>query len=1441
MAEAPAGGPSSFDPQAAIAKHAAVTQSGNATDATTIARVESAIQHSPMGWLQSVLGQTESRASSEQAGVQADVAKNQQLVDENKDKAPKNAGPPPAPGKPAHPAVPQPSASSAGGTHVAHKSEGGTEPVGSMAIPGQHAAAKAAAPAGTAPAAAPAPNLAAAVAGAGGDDTKLDGILNAYTPKAPQSTAMIGRIKQMGDVAQGFNNQLSVYVAQGGAVEQAVAKASNFLGVGKDAGAVWANNPYRKMGGILGGIMTGLEAVKSVANIVGSIAGKLGLVLTVVGLLGMIFPPIGIAIEGIARLLNVIGIICEAITIVMSGILTGLNGVVLAKQIASNASAEEKAASADLMLGEANEAAGGLINLAMIFGPRFSKGLTANSKGIVAALFKRAKATIGQITQKISANMSGFANRIIRRMGFGGASMERDLGGNWKSTGMLANMKNSKAGKAFFSAPGKLEEWQDYSMAKWGNTKFARGLDRVGAWSGSAARKLDVEESIGGFAERQGARVGNFGKDWKVTKGLNEAAENVERDTRKAAMRAAAADETNLEEERWRRQMGRRQAAGNPDHIRNEAAEKKYIAARKDKIMQQREAGFELSEQKREATERLEKVRDARYERVNEDYANNEINKASGKDYRSQYMDRLHNSRSERYTLEEKFKTSEEERTALLAKAKRTAEENTSLTQLNQKLAPLDAARTRNDMYERDLSGVAAGGGEVRRPEYKNWHDVYTNAREAADSFSEMLDWDQQESSWKALEKYDLRKAHKYKANKGGAGKQAEGAGGGGTFGDIEVDARRENEDSLTEFVRASPKPSSVGTQVRSMLGKIATRRPGRAAPNATANAPVSAATAASPTPAARPSPVNAPTNATEAQPANAAPNKASGHEAVASPAVDTAAATLAAAPSPEAGAAALAGPAPAAKDDAAADAAAGDALPYWPSLLPEFDKATHEFGYMRNVAVEFRNAQITGKQKAVDTLAIYGQYENYAKLRQASASKNAAGAQQTGQSIQENVAQSSTSESSAAEGQGKQQQAQGAAQDKAATDLPEPEVHGFWDRIFGQFKIYVRNKAAAIFGWIQEQVASVILKGLCGVSMGDLKDYAGALRRQQQSAHGVAEGAVASSTKAESTTVKLGSDANKEAQSAADTISECDRNITDADQFMNDLSSFEQQLAEEKAHAQAFIAQLHAEVHAQQQRQRQAQVGDAANAGPGAGPSAASIDGPTIGPAPAEAAPTPVGAGPYEDLHETDPHDESAIGEVRAAAGLVSTDADLLATQLETQAADYQDQLRMVSTNRTGKSQDGEEIAGPAKKQSAQLVAEFKHYTATTKQQMQSFDAMSVDPSSTSQIADTIIQAAEQLDAHYAQSQQQLDALFSSAYAGIKGGQHSLTSRVLGGDNVVSRANKLGNGATDAVDAKLNDSDKPLAAPDPKSHTAPSAPGPVIDDAPISSGPQLA
>jgi len=147
------------------------------------------------------------------------------------------------------------------------------------------------------------------------------------------------------------------------------------------------------------------------------------------------------------------------------------------------------------------------------------------------------------------------------------------------------------------------------------------------------------------------------------------------------------------------------------------------------------------------------------------------------------------------------------------------------------------------------------------------------------------------------------------------------------------------------------------------------------------------------------------------------------------------------------------------AKEAPNADATdAGEALPYWPALLPEFDQASHDFGWMRKTAVEFKKAQIEGKQKAVNTLAVYGRYKEYAQARAAAAAKNQQGAQQTGAATQQNVAHASQTEGQAGQGEAKQAQAKGAASDKAATDLPEPASTGFWGNILGAVKRWAKT-----------------------------------------------------------------------------------------------------------------------------------------------------------------------------------------------------------------------------------------------------------------------------------------------------------------------------------------------------------------------------------------------
>lgn len=1347
MAESPGGGGKHLDPQSAIARHAAITQADTAGDVAIIARVEGAIQHSPMGWLQKVLGEADSKAASERSQVQGKLDEQKQAIADNKKDAPKDAGHPPASGNAVHPAVPQPAAAGAQTASAAH------HPAATAAHPHAHLHAAPGAPA-TAPAPAakaspmppPAPaTIMAAVSGAS-SDSQLDAILNAYQPKNQETTAMLGRIKQMGDVAQGFNGQIDQYIAQGGAVEHGIAKAANFLKVGKDVSAVWATNPYRKMHGVLGGMMTGLSAVRQVCELVGTIAGKVGLVLTVVGLLGMIFPPIGVAVSGLARILNVIAIVCSAVSMVLSGILTGLNGVSLAKQISAGATAEEKAATADLMMSEANETASEVGNMAMVFGPRFMKGLLGNSKGLVSGLFRRAKATIGRISLKLTTNVSHFANRIARRLGMGGVGFER-ANGAWKDTGLVARTKesfaSSRVGKAFYGAPKHLEAIQDKLMARYGNTRIARGLDRVGAWSGSVADRFDLEEHLGKGSERLGGAVGGIGHSTSVGRSVVAAADQAELDTRKAAMHAEMRDATHLEEQRWQRALAARRAE-NPAHLHDAAAERKFIGAQKDKVRLEHEARFEEAEKKRLVDQRIEKIRAERYDRSTSEFVENKRNPFSGENARDEYMNSVHETRARRYELEKQLEHQDEERRALLGKTTRSAEEETKLQGLNKQLQPLDDARRLNKLRERELVGMAAGTEEAAEPEINSWWDVAKVAKEKADPALDLMYWKKEDAAWESAEKFNANKPLKW--DKKGAKSNSEAAGGKKSFDEIEADERHAQAEDFSNFVRRAPRSSSVSSQVRGVLSPITSRVPA---------APVSRA----PTPG-------------PAKPPSAASTVAS--TPAAAPAVDVPPVVPQVVPQADAPASE---PAAAAPDTATADAGGAEVLPYWPALVPELDHAAQQFDWMRKVAVEFRKGQIEGKQKAVDTLAVYGRYKEYAKLRQQAAQAHQQSSNETRKDVQDNVNNATQGQQHAAQGEQKQGEAKGAAQDRAAVDLPEPESRGFWDRILGSIKRWAKNKAAQVFGWIQETIASVVLKGLCGVSMGDLREYAGALRRQQLAAHGVADGAAQTAGHAEQSSIKLGATANKESQAAADAIGECDRNIVDADQFMQDITSFEQQLAEEKAHAQAFIAQIQAAVHTEQAQKQKAAAQQGAQAPGGPQPAGSVVTTPAVEPAGPDA---PDAGGASAGEPETD------VGHIRAASSLVSSSAESMTSQLEAHAEAYQSDFALALTNRTGKDAAGKDLQDPAKKGAKQIIETFKEHASEIRRDMEGLHHMSLDPSTTRQIADTIIQAADHLEADFHESQQALDDLFARTYQAIKDGKHTLKNRILEGDNAI-------------------------------------------------------
>ncbi|MBA3455521.1 MAG: hypothetical protein H0T42_20680 [Deltaproteobacteria bacterium] len=1403
--------PTAPNPQAAIAKHAAITQSGAAGDAAIVQRIETSIRNSPMGWLQAQFGEVNSKAASEQSQVNSKVAEQKDLVASNAKDAPADAGSPPTLGAATRPSVSTPSsAGQKGGGPSQPKSPGGGAPAKSKKIPGKGVQK------GGAGAHAATPGDLAGQLGGAANDAQIDGMLNAYSPKSPQPTEMISRIKQMQGVANGFRGQLDVYVAQGGAVESALAGAANFFGVGKDASAIWATNPYRQMHGFMGGVMTGLSGLKSVTSLVGSICGKLGLILTVIGLLGMIFPPIGAAVSGIARILNVVGIICDAVSLVISGILTGLNGVVLAQQIASGASAEEKAATADLMMSEANDAASGLINIGMVFGGRFMKGLQQGSKGVINSLMRRFKAVVARVSLRLSGNVRNFANRMVRRLGFGGAGHTR-VGGQWKNTGIIARTKErfnaTKVGKFMErnSAPKVIDRVSNSLMTKYGNGAFARRMDQIGAWSGAQARRFDIEERwVGRLGERAGMKVGGLGAESPFGRRMAGAADTAEREVREETLRLAQRDAVHLEETRWRNQMERRQEQRREQGMEGVSPDSQggqdFINRRGQGASDKLQKDFDKNEVgilQRQDRERRKPMIDR--ERADQDASNYRTADAAGRDA---YIDRLHATRDQRWQLEKKLTDDGTiARQSELQKLEtRTPAQDAELARVNKEMNQLEQLRTQNARRESDIATMSG----YRPTEVHSWSDIGKNVWDAGEPMLEMFHLREKRKGWDFAEARQLKKALKF--DKGAAHSNAAGRGGSSTYGDIKTAQRQRNQEDFSAFVALGRPTASIAPTARSMLSSInrvppavTTMPAGMPAP-----APAPSLPPAQTQNVARPDttnivmqPLTVTATPPPAAPPPAAPTAAT--PATTAPPTPTPGATTAPTPS---GTPAPQVPAPVSADPA--DAGGGEALPYWPALLPEFDQAMGDFSFMRKVATEFKKAQIVGKQKAVDTLAIFGRYQEYAEARKAQANENKSQSETTKQNTARNSGAAGETSAKANQGEAKQGEAKGAANNRAAVDLPEPETSGFWGRILGAVKRWAKNKAAQIFGWIQEKVASVILRGLCGVSMGDLREYGGALRRQQMAAQGVAGGAVQQSGAVETKSVKLKGDAAKEAQSAANAITECDSNIGEADTFMGDVTSFEAQLAQEKAHAQAFIGQVHAAVHAEQARRRQEAEAAAAQQAADEALQAQQAqqqdgDGNENGPAPVDAA-TPPGDAPPDGAQPPDAdsdqdgipdgaENEAAKAQIVAAAGYVADSGERLVVQVQGRSEDYNNTLRMALTNRTGEDAAGVDLQGPSRRGATAIIDSFREFVTSTKQDMDAFRDVSVDPSSAGRIADQIISSAEQLDGHYNQSLQSLDDLFERTYTGIREGRRDFYERAVGEGTALGAVNE---GASD-------------------------------------------
>ncbi len=502
----------SLTPEKAVEKRS--EQVGHGDDENIIEKIDAALDGSLLGKLQSTDEETKAEAEKEKSQVEDKADEAEDEIEDNKDDAPEDAGPPPKLEEPSD----KPEVKDHGdeddddGDEREEAEEGKGEAKDEKdAGPGKKEGAKQEGAKGGA-------QGGGLLAPSAASDGEIGAMLDDFEPKSTATTDTLSRIGEMAEIANSFRGELDDYVASGDGLSATFKEAAvNRVGATKEINALFHDNPYKDVEGGLGKLAQVLHYVKSIAQLVGKVSSTLGMVLTIIGLLGMIFAPIGAPIMKFGKLLNTIGIISHGVAALMSYFLVAINGVVLAKQIQEGGSAEEKAATADLMVAEASESAGSLMSAGMAFGANYKMPFLAKSKGVVAALFKKTKAKVGGFiapkVQKVKTWGKAMLRKLRQKANSAGTRLAQSGAGT--TAARLGRGVADKAKRAGTAAADVGRGVAD--RAKRTGTWAADS--RVGQWVGSGAK--NVKSRYNALPEKQ--------RNWLKEKAFDRSGDAAER------------------------------------------------------------------------------------------------------------------------------------------------------------------------------------------------------------------------------------------------------------------------------------------------------------------------------------------------------------------------------------------------------------------------------------------------------------------------------------------------------------------------------------------------------------------------------------------------------------------------------------------------------------------------------------------------------------------------------------------------------------------------------------------------------------------------------------------------------------------------------------------------------------------------------------------------
>jgi hypothetical protein len=311
--------------------------------------------------------------------------------------------------------------------------------------------------------------------------------------------------------------------------------------------------------------------------------------------------------------------------------------------------------------------------------------------------------------------------------------------------------------------------------------------------------------------------------------------------------------------------------------------------------------------------------------------------------------------------------------------------------------------------------------------------------------------------------------------------------------------------------------------------------------------------------------------------------------------------------------------------------------------------------------------------------------------------------------------------------------------------------------RLWWYVKKWAADKAATVFGWIQDKIASLVLRGLCGVSMDDMRAYTTALHHRMEFSKLVGQKGQGNAKIAMDKALSTKADSKSYSDQALDDAKECDQNVQDANTFIVDIEGTETDLQKQQEAAKQFVSDLRAAVAAERAKKKEEQLkaaGDAAKPGPQQAAPAAAVA--------VAAAPAPKSR-PKQKKPPTEkkPISDKAVTKVHNAASFVSSKAPLVLKQLTSQREELAAKLRSKFENKKSVKPMLADL-----KTGEPIIAEVTAQTQEVTAQMGCVNSMSpADASALHSSAGTVKSGARKLDELAAEAHEKLNWSFKLTY----------------------------------------------------------------------------